>query len=58
MNRLFRLAIAGLICTLSAPGAFAGGEGEEGSGSGADGAGGAAAGERVGDAWSWDTLAE
>ena len=58
MNKLFRLAIAGLICALSAPGAFGGGEGEEGAGSGAEGAGGAAAGERVGDAWSWDTLAE
>ena len=48
MNNLFRLAIAGLICVLSATVAFASGDDE--GGSGAEGAGGAAAGERVGDA--------
>ena len=58
MNNLFRLAVAGLICAFSATVAFASGDDEDGSGSGAEGAGGAAAGERVGDAWSWDTLAE
>ena len=52
MNNLFRLAVAGLICALSATVAFASGDDEDGSGSGAEGAGGAAAGERVGDAWS------